>query len=59
MIEDNDILNKYENSLKEANIKIKEAEIELENSRIYFKEQAEDVNINYFKTVVFVKDYLI
>ena len=43
LIFDNDILTKYEQSLKEASDKLKEAEQELERTQTFYQDQIEQV----------------
>lgn len=47
LINDSNLIENFEKSLQDANVKLKEAKIELEKSETYYKEEAESV-IFYF-----------
>ena len=45
MIQDSDLLNNYEKSLKEANEKLKEAQVEIEKSQEYYNKKVKEVSL--------------
>ena len=47
MIQDSDLLNNYEKSLKEANEKLKEAQVEIEKSQEYYNKKVKEVSLQY------------
>ena len=54
MIQDSDLLNNYEKSLKEANEKLKEAQVEIENSQEYYNKKVKEVSLQYNLNLIFI-----
>lgn len=54
MIQDSDLLNNYEKSLKEANEKLKEAQVEIEKSQEYYNKKVKEVSLQYNLNLIFI-----
>ena len=54
MIQDSDLLNNYEKSLKEANEKLKEAQVEIEKSQEYYNKKVKEVSLQYNLNLIFM-----
>ena len=54
MIQDSDLLNNYEKSLKEANEKLKEAQVEIEKSQEYYNKKVKEVSLQYNLIFIFI-----